>query len=347
MTKRDIEKETLGLDPAIEFGKNFDPTMSNIVRALNWYSYYYQLEDAKKWTEKYLGFEIPEKTVPMWVGVYARLLSHECPMPDDTDAKIRDYAKGAIAREELRKSSLETSKAHAEAVFKMNPVIAHLDMILDGFYRSNYRLEAAPNIYDVLKEAAFKQADARAAVLYYQPLLEEVQARPKEGYDHLNKTQLNTYINFLQRIVEDLRTFATNERKVNKVRKPRKKKAKSADQLTSKVQFLKEHQPLKLVSITPAKIIGAQAVWLFNVRYSRLTYLSSNKKEGLSVKGTTVIDFAPELSKTKTIRKPEKNLPWLLDMGKVTMLKEFGKLKTKDIEANGRIGKDTIILRIG
>lgn len=337
--RQNAEYEFLGDDP-VSHGEKFVPSNTNILRALNWYSYYYEANATKKWAEEFLGRSINVRDFPQWVGVYSRLLLHKCPMPEGIADKIRNAVE-VMEANEARKREVVVPIRATPIPDRSNLVVERVDEFLDQFYEAAYRrLEL--DTFKMLSEGSYKPADISEAIEKYAALHKEVEVET-EGYEHLSKTQKRSYLFVLDKIVHGMQLFLSSG-KAKKTRKPRKKKVKSAAQLTAKVQYLKEDTTLKITSIEPTKIVGAKEVWLFNVRYSKLIHLVASDK--LSVKGTSVIDYDPKASKTKILRKPEKNLKPLMDLGKATLLKEFGKLKTREQEANGRMGKDTLILRI-
>ena len=143
-------------------------------------------------------------------------------------------------------------------------------------------------------------------------------------------------------IVEDCNRYFGN--KVI-VRKPRKKKEKSAIQLIKSIKYKKEDNELKVVSIDPINIIGAQSLWLYNTKYKKLTVLNARGPAGLSVKGTTIINFDEPNSQSKTLRKPNEIIPKVLQSGKVVLKKLMTEIKTKESPANGRVNEDTILLK--
>jgi hypothetical protein len=49
---------------------------------------------------------------------------------------------------------------------------------------------------------------------------------------------------------------------------------------------------------------------------------------------------------SKTLRKPKDVLSRVLDGGKVVLRKVMGEINSKPQELNGRINKDTILLRV-
>ena len=95
----------------------------------------------------------------------------------------------------------------------------------------------------------------------------------------------------------------------------------------------------------PTKIIGAEKVILFNVKTKTCTILEASTRNGLSVKGTTIIDFDADKSKSKRLRKPEPLLKAIREDGGIRSVKNaFGLSNTVEKEAKGRVNSDTVIL---
>lgn len=230
---------------------------------------------------------------------------------------------------------------------KPNAPLTFLESLLDQFYESNYK-SAPPEFYMLFADHQYKQADIKECWEHYNSLLNELNDTSKiakEYYSHLKPRQKSSYVGFLQKLLDDCETYLTNLRKSSKVRKPRKRKIKTADQLATKVQFKESDPSLKLVSIAPATIHGATACWLYNAKRRRLTYLEAGGTGSLTIKGTTIIRFDPKMSKSKRIRKPEQIVE-LLAGTKAAMLRAFTKLRVKENAAKGRLNKDTLILKV-
>ena len=111
-------------------------------------------------------------------------------------------------------------------------------------------------------------------------------------------------------------------------RKPRKTKPKSATKLVEKLKYLKVDDKFKLTSVAPETVIGANELWVFNIKTRKIgKYIASNidpkgmgrDGTGLSVKGTTIIGFDEVQSIQKTLRKPEEKLKEFKDAGKVKL----------------------------
>ena len=130
------------------------------------------------------------------------------------------------------------------------------------------------------------------------------------------------------------------------LRKPRKKKVKPAHVLVSKLQFLAEYLELNIKSVDPKGIINASQLWSYNVKTRNLSVYHAMDSDGLSIRGTTVTGFDEASSITKKVRKPENLLQQVLNEGKVGLRGIMKSLTTVEQRANGRINKDTILLRV-
>jgi hypothetical protein len=163
-----------------------------------------------------------------------------------------------------------------------------------------------------------------------------------EGYSNFKRTELKRFIALLENLIIDC-----EEQKVaaKAVRKPRARKAKPAAVQVAKMKFMKDFPELKLKSINPAEIIGADEVWVYNTKYRRITVYRSADSNGLGVKGTTIINYTIKNSGTKTLRKPEDFLPKVLTTPKRSLAPEYRIIKAKEAQPNGRINEETIIVR--
>jgi hypothetical protein len=165
-----------------------------------------------------------------------------------------------------------------------------------------------------------------------------------EAYAYLPNTSKKAIMKQLDACMEDIARFVGNA-KASKPKKPRKKKEVTASKLINKLNYQKEFNKLKIKSIMPESIIGSQQLWLYNTKYDQLIMLNAISPTGLSVKGSTIVDFDPDASIKKKVRKPEDAIQNVLSGGKQVLIKLMSTLTTKPIEVNGRINNDTIILR--
>jgi len=177
----------------------------------------------------------------------------------------------------------------------------------------------------------------------YLELAEGKDEQLKEGYSHLSKAQIKKITAFYQEIISACEMLG-QEAKVN--RKPRAKKAQPKDKIVAKLKYAKTNEPLKLVSINPVDIVGAQELWVYNTKSRKLgKYVAEEYKE-LSVKGTSIINYNEFKSVQKTLRKPEDQLKEFKSAGKVALRKFLDDIKAVDIKLNGRINEEIIILKV-
>lgn len=130
-------------------------------------------------------------------------------------------------------------------------------------------------------------------------------------------------------------------------RSPRKKKAVKAEKVVSKITYLKEHVGLKIKSINPEKIVGAQELWVYMTERKYLSHFVADGPNGLTMSGSTVKGFNPELSLRKKLRKPDEILKLVLESRSSKARKEVDKLTTKTKEVSGRINEETLLLKVG
>jgi hypothetical protein len=206
-------------------------------------------------------------------------------------------------------------------------------------------------ILNLLKGKGAKAAHARIIRDYYArdlaELLElasgEADDQLKEGYKHRSRKQIKNFIAFLQEI-ESACNMLMQEAKVNK--KPRAKKAVSADKLVAKLKYKKSDEPLKLVSINPADIIGSKELWVYNSKTRKLGKYVAKEYHELSVKGASITNFDENQSICKTLRKPEEKLKEFKAAGKVALRKFLDDINATDTKMNGRINEEILLLKV-
>ncbi len=210
-----------------------------------------------------------------------------------------------------------------------------------------------PKAFKVLNLLRGKQAKAAHARIirdFYQrqhdeylELQEGKCEQLKEGYSHLTKPQVKKIITFYHEILSACEMLM-QEAKV--LRKPRAKKSKPVEKIVEKLKYCKANEPLKLVSISPADIVGSKELWVFNIKTRKLGKYVASEFAELSVKGTSVTGFDEHKSVQKTLRKPEEQLKEFKAAGKVALRKFLEDIKAVDIKLNGRINEDTVLLKV-
>jgi len=347
VSRTNPDLKVYGSEPSKDWVHGSDPV--SVVKALNWYSHFYEPKDGVKWVVQYMtqtGYTkeqvqlFQKDKVPMFVCSVARMLTNGIKLPTTLVKSFKSKLADLVVPALVVKAKVTKLQG---VTHRENLVIADLDEYLDQFYGSKYK--TGPVVEDYKLSSGVTKADVAAAVEYYKQLHKEV-LTSNEGYTRVRPKERKAYVTYVDRLVKHLETLGGSSESIpKKPRKPRKVKVKSAGQLTKKVQFEVANRDLKITSVSPEKIVGATVVWLYNTRYKKLTKLQAEVSGGLSVKGTTVIGFGKE-SVCKRLRKPHLVLGAMVKSGKREENKIWQSLRTKPVVVNGRMNKNTIILKV-
>jgi hypothetical protein len=164
-----------------------------------------------------------------------------------------------------------------------------------------------------------------------------------EAYKHYKAADFKRIIGWL-----DLVLLALDEyRQVKQAtKKARVKKAPTKEKLIAKLKYAKDFKELKLVSINPAEIIGANELWVYNTKTRKLGKYVAASHSQLSVKGTGIENFDSDKSICKTLRKPEEKLKEFAKAGKIILRKFLDDIKATETKLNGRISADIVLLKV-
>jgi hypothetical protein len=229
---------------------------------------------------------------------------------------------------------------------KVEDYISAIEGQVDDFVDSDYKMKYNP--YNHLVDIGCKAAHARKMRPFYIDCYNElVDVYNKddeyyiEAWSHLKPKYHKLMMDFYGNIVDDLDRIIKN---ATAQRKPRKKKTLSATRLVKKLKFQQEFNDLKLVSVNPEKIIGANELWVYNTKYNRIgVYHAVNSIRGLSIKGCTIQHYDEDTSVQKTARKPQDALSVL---SKRSLKKQLSHMKTREQKMTGRINTQTILLGV-
>lgn len=337
-----IDKQALGNEPM--FVKPIESeTDLRLATAYNWYNYIYDPSQSKEWTASFLKrhgvpFSLNGATVPNWIGAVARMDERGIKLPDTLISRVIERCEGMASKEPKKESVSSTPRFFLSS--KASNLISLIDAALDMFYDSGYQqIKLDGIVFDIVRGP-----QAHIVHNYYKALRDELESDDaKEYYDHLSSEQLKSYRAAVRSILKEIEPQL--EMPVPKMRKPRKRKEKSPLKITAKVKWCQEFAPLNLKSCHPAEIVGAQSAWLYNTKYNKLTHLKAIGPSGLTIKGSTVLNIGDD-SECRKIRKPDALIERVLSGGKVVLRNLLSELKTKPLEPTGRIGSDTVILRV-
>lgn len=323
--------------------------------ALNWYNYMFDLDGVRDWMFEYMKRNeysksdiaavkrLPKHKITQTSCAIARIIMNgntlDAGVVERFKNSINDYiTQGNLIKEEVKASAedkvVPTIQERTQHKIKM--LLTDCEEAVDN--------DPELNIYEWLKGKEATVQAATAICDYYAKWIKDFEYEDEFETRADKKVRLEK-LNYWTQFVYDCERFIGNK-KVTKVRKPREKKVKSAVDQVSKVQFQKEFPPLKIVSVNPAEMIGANQVWTYNTKYKKLTRYDAVGPNGIQVKGTTLIGYDEEKSLTKSVRKPDVTIKQLLSAGKVALRNILTELKTNESKPTGRINTDTIILRV-
>ena len=332
---------------------------AEVARILSWFNYFYDKEKGKKWVLSYMKkkdwdnkrIEYFEKATiddcsPVMPAL-ARMFVRGTDIATDILSRLDNWIMKYAKHEEPDPIIISLFGQRTDR--KLKKVIADLDDCLDEFSFNDYMKEPEKSFYEILQENNIRAAQVKSIKDYFVPYLEEIENSDHDvdldyAYRHLSKKQKNNFIVYIKKLLDDLDRIATNE-SVTRVRKPRKAKPIDRSQIVKNVKYMKEDKELKLVSVKPESIIGTFQVWLYSTKYKILRRLETNDPKGLSIRGTTVVDYVDSLSRSKSVRKPKQVLGEILTGNKARLKKIFEEFKGADYPLTGRINDDTIILR--
>lgn len=338
---------------------------ASLMRALNYYNSAYENKDKRKWFMSYVGKKSTDfDSLPDWefrsVGTMIRMKQREQPLSDKDlawiDARIeelREMAKGERkvssikggnqpAKVDAPKVTIqdriaEAASTHVGEIMGLfdEYLINDVEVDVAAYLKSN---DVSPQVSKLIPAAFNKTIDELKEVL------EGEDKQLVEGYSNIKKVKLKKMIKLYESIASACLQQVVNAKAT---RKPtvRKVKVKPPAVIAKNVKFMREFPELGLTSILPEQIVESKEVWLYNTKYKKLHVYRAIGEGVLTVKGSAIIGFEVATSGCKTVRKPEV-LTQYANMTKRTIANEFKALKTKEAAVNGRINKETIILRV-
>ena len=339
-------------------------------KSLNYYNYFYTQKDLKKhvvaWMKEVKDFDADEiraferagdRTVSM--TTCGLIMAHRQGMPlqerhiEFIDANILESINSKSAEEVIEVVVEEKPKAYVPTIQdrlneKTADTIGELEGHYDEFIR-NPKYDFSPYSYLVANNVPQSQLSKYEAV--YQTRFDELkQAFEKadeqitEGYSHYKTADFKRIFAFIDKILNDIIQYRGVKKATKKVRAP---KSVSKEKVVSKLKYNKEDKVLRLISINPADIIGAQELWVYNTKTRKLgKYIADSLKGPLNVKGTGIIGFDEHRSTSKTLRKPADTLKEFSKATKIELRKFLDNIKATETKLNGRINAETILLRV-
>ena len=265
------------------------------------------------------------------------------------DKMIPLIEKGKVIYEEKQKANNIVSISPAVKLMRKinNTIMQELLDLEDKWIDGD---DATINIYDRFKYHGL----TNTAISHVKPMIEgwlldyedayyKRCDQAVEGYSHLKRSTLNHRIKVCKAMLEDLERIrsATKATRNVKVKRP-----KSVDKQVARVQYKKEDNDFKIVSINPIQIPTKSRLYAFNTKSKMVIEYITESVNGFEISGSTIKNFSKGLSRTICLRKPLDFLPIVLQKTPKQINDAWKLLKTKTKVPNGRINKDTILLRV-
>ena len=363
-------------DRALTFSnEEFD---HHLRQSFRYYNYYYGTKDLKKyvvaWLRQHEGEQGLHKLDKTTIDRYQR--SADCLTPFTVCALIKAHERGmplrdrhveyildAVKRVLLLKADNDDEFEEKPEVKKaevriptiqdrMNEVakkhILYFEILEDALFAGE---AVDPKAYEYLTKNNVPQVLIGKISAVFEPRCAEVrEARTtkdedlKDAYAYMKVADYKRYDAFYDKLFSDLTAYNQTKKATKKaaVRKPPAK-----EKLVKSLKYLKQDAGMKLVSINPVDIVGAEQLWVYNVKNRKLgRYVAEDQGGVLGVKGTSITGFNENKSTQKTLRKPEEQIKAFLASNKIELRKFLDNIKTTEITLNGRINADTILLKV-
>jgi hypothetical protein len=342
-----------------------DQYESSLSETIRHYGYFYDKKQYVLWTTEWIKQHRPEdlkyyKAAEDWrtsstLASLCKVELNGCELSDSTklfqeSAIERIIAYGKTVEPLIVDTTVAAKRKSPSELLgeKTSEFIGEIEGCIDDFIHGV--LPKDWSIYNIMVKEERAAQTAHDTIRCYHVLLEELRETIEdktedlvEAYSHMSTKQQKSLFDFIAAIITDCEKFLVTKKAT---RKPRAKKATPASKQVSKVIFLSSSPEYKIASVSPEKIVGAEAVYLFNTKTRVMKYLSSYRVEGFLVKGTTIIGFDEKASFKKMLRKPDDVIAMLCKATKAKAIKQLKALKTVESETDGRINKDTIILKV-
>jgi hypothetical protein len=167
-----------------------------------------------------------------------------------------------------------------------------------------------------------------------------------EAYSHISTANKKKMIKQYETVFADLEKLRSSFKATRTVT-TKTTKRKSTDAQVKKLKYKAEDNEFKITSINPVTIPGKETLYVFNTKSRTLYQYVTTATAGFEINGTSIKNFAPNLSKCTKLRKPDDVLPLILTKTPKQIESQVWKsITTKVKECNGRLNADCVLLRV-
>ena len=335
-----------------------------------YYNYYYTQKDCKRHVVKWMQdnqyskadvsrfIRSPDRAIPMTACGLVMAARQGMPMREKELTYLRDRLHEAVNSDDLE-PEVATDKTTPVPVVRAPTIqdrlnektaehLAHFEGLYDDVIAGN---DVKPDAFNYLTANTVPQSQINKFVeLFSNRKTELTAAQAKEdedlaeAYRHYKAADFKRHYAFFDSVLDALDQY----RSVKKTqKKARVKRAPNKEKVVSKLKYMKEEKTLKLVSINPVDIVGAQELWAYNTKTRKLyKYVADTLQGPLGVKGTSLTGFDPVKSVGKTLRKPDERLKEFAKATKVQLRRFLEDIKATETVGNGRMNSDTVLLKV-
>jgi hypothetical protein len=338
-------------------------------KSFTYYNYFYSQKDLKKYVVAWVK-EHPKLFTEADVAAYARSADSATPMTlcalikattmgmplrenhrDYVVAKIKTIVTNTLPAEEMKTSPAVkvpyVPTIQERMAEKVAGIIGGIEGEIDLVF-ANKPTEI--KVYDYITAQRLPQVSvSKFAEIIQAKKTELLESKTdkdqlKEGYSHLSKKDFDRIIAYYDSVLSDLTAYSQVKKALKKVRVA---KTPTKDKIVSKLKYMVEDKVLKIVSAPAASIIGAQTLFVYNVRTRKMgIYIADSHAGSLGIKGTSIVGFDESKSVCKTLRKPAEQLKEFMSASKVQARKFLDNIKAVDTKMNGRISADVLLLKV-
>lgn len=367
MAAKNIAIQGYGSEPAL----NLDLTQGGLANALNWYScvqdpdahvesLMLELKDRNYSKEDIAAVRRAVNSKGFWqnsVLNIARMLQRQIKMPADTLERWEQKVKGLV---ELGRTIREEKIADAEEKGivlsiqertdnKANEMFVVFDDLAEEIWTGVKQVKDL-KFFELFKEMDIKPGHARRLVERFKEEATKYEENPKD----YTKDTLKVMVPYWNGLLEAASTWASEKQVKPKTDAQLKKEsvrraltsAKKESKAVSGLKYKASDDDTGVISSNPNGIIGAQVVVLYNTKYNLLTTLYAKGAAGLSIKGTSIINYDESLSQTKRAGRAGPLVKVMSGQSKTALKKSFDSLKGTAMEAKNRTSEEVVIVRI-
>jgi len=208
-----------------------------------------------------------------------------------------------------------------------------------SFYKYFVSSNIDKKTIEFIKENNFISKEKRNAELAY----EKSDSYLEEAYGNFSRPHLRLYIELLEEIIYDIEKYHQEKSTIRRIRRNRKI---NITKIVKNLNYNKEQIIIgntTYKSVEPSEIISKKQICLFNTKTKELTFYCGDY---LNVKGSTIINFNPDKSWSKTVRNPEKILENVMKCTSSTTSSLKNLINTKEKIPTGRVNINHIIVKV-